>query len=89
MTKLDEDRAKQGRRGTPVLMILIVALALCAIVFVGLGFYGASQPDSSLDNAGKPAGEMAPAQTEANTSNDTVVAPDSSGGTTGVEGTTQ
>lgn len=89
MTNLDEDRAKQGRRGTPVLMILIAALALCAIVFVGLGFYGASQPDSSLDNAGQTSMEAVPPQTEANTGDDTVVAPDSSGGTSGVEGTAQ
>lgn len=83
MTKLDEDSAKQGRRGTPVLMILIVALALCAIVFVGLGFYGASQPDSSLDNAGQTSVETLPPQTEANTTDDTLVAPGSSDAATG------
>ncbi|WAP69526.1 hypothetical protein [Jiella pelagia] len=83
MTKLDEDSAKQGRRGTPVLMILIVALALCAIVFVGLGFYGASQPDSSLDNAGQTSVETLPPQTEANTTDETLVAPGSSDAATG------
>ncbi|NDW07077.1 hypothetical protein [Jiella pacifica] len=88
MTKLDEDRAKQGRRGTPVLMILIVALALCAVVFVGMQIYGASQPDSSLDNAGETSTETAPPQTEANTNDETVVSPDA-GGTTGAGGNSQ
>lgn len=85
MTNLDEDRAKQGRRGTPVLMILIAALALCAVVFVGLQFYGASEPDASLDEAGRTTSETAPAQTDANTSDTTVVTPDG-GGTTGTGG---
>ncbi|MBO0904856.1 hypothetical protein [Jiella sonneratiae] len=82
MTRLDEERARQGRRGTPILMILIAALALCAIVFVGVQFYGASEPDASLDDGSKTATDTAPAKTDANNGKDVVVAPDN-GGTTG------
>ncbi|MCE7026718.1 hypothetical protein [Jiella avicenniae] len=80
MTKLDEERARQGRRGTPVLMILIVALALCAVLFVGFQIYNANAPDSALENAEQSG--AAPAQSEANTNDATVVSPDA-GGTAG------
>jgi hypothetical protein len=34
------DKARQGRRGFPVLLVLICALILAALVWFGVEFYG-------------------------------------------------
>lgn len=47
-TSLPTDKARQGRSGKPVLIILVCSLVLLAIIFVGLGFYGTSLPDENL-----------------------------------------
>lgn len=83
MTKIDEEKARQGQRGTPILMILIIALALCAIVFVGMQFYGASEPDSALTDGGSTTSETAPAAADSQ-SNGEVVKP-SGDGVTGTD----
>ncbi|MBD0417256.1 hypothetical protein [Oryzicola mucosus] len=47
MTKIvSEEKAKQGRKGTHVLMILIVGLVLAAAVWFGVEMYG-----DMIDNA--------------------------------------
>ncbi|SJZ82671.1 hypothetical protein [Consotaella salsifontis] len=46
MPKLDPENARQGRRGAPILIILIAALSLAAIAFIGLGIYGWILPDA-------------------------------------------
>ncbi|MBP0615692.1 hypothetical protein [Jiella mangrovi] len=84
MTNLNDENARQGRSGRPVLVVLIAALALCVIVFVGLQFFGASEPNSDLDGSGTAASEAAPAQNSAQSSDDTVVQPDA-GGVTGTD----
>ncbi|UIJ72915.1 hypothetical protein [Aurantimonas sp. HBX-1] len=48
--KLNPEDARQGEKGTPVLKILIVALALCAVVFIGLGIYGWALPDADISS---------------------------------------
>ncbi|WP_185983558.1 hypothetical protein [Aureimonas mangrovi] len=48
MSDIDPSKARQGRGGSRVLTILIAALVLALIVFVGLGFYGGSQPDENI-----------------------------------------
>jgi hypothetical protein len=48
MSDIDPSKARQGRGGSRVLTILIAALVLALIVFVGLGFYGSSQPDENI-----------------------------------------
>ena len=83
MTKIDDDDARQGRKGTPVLMILIVALALCVVAFVGVQFYGASEPDSKLNDASQTSSEPAPAANASQNETGDVVQP----GANGVTGT--
>lgn len=34
------DKARQGRRGRPVLMVLICALVLAALAWAGVEYYG-------------------------------------------------
>lgn len=46
--KLNPEEARQGEKGTSVLMILIVGLVLCAVIFVGLGVYGWWLPDADM-----------------------------------------
>lgn len=51
MTKIvSTDRARQGRRGKPVLIVLVSALALAAIVWAGVEFYG-----EAIDTPAEPA----------------------------------
>jgi len=83
VTKLDDEKARQGRRGTPVLMILIAALALCVVVFIGVQIYGASQPDSSIGAGSETTGEPPVAGTAggaADNDDATVVAPSNDDG---------
>lgn len=51
MTRLDPEEARQGKKGTPVLGILIAALVLCAIGAVGMAGYAWMMPDQSLPKA--------------------------------------
>jgi len=48
MADLRTDKARQGRTGRPVLYVLIAALALCLVVFIGLQFYGKTLPDQNI-----------------------------------------
>lgn len=52
MTKIPADKAKQGRRGVHVLLILAVGLALAGAVWLGLEFYGEAIDGRSLDAPG-------------------------------------
>ncbi len=62
--KISETDAKQGRKGTHVLTILIVALILAAIVWWGVGIYGgAIEPENPVGGAPtEQSGGTAPAQ---------------------------
>lgn len=40
MVKLSENKARQGRLGRPVLIVLLVSLALAMIVWWGVELYG-------------------------------------------------
>lgn len=64
MSRLDPQNTRQAAKGTPVLKILIAALVLCVIAFIGLGFYGWSMPDQTLTNASATA-TPAPSSTPA------------------------
>lgn len=49
---ISTDKARQGNRGTHVLIMLIVALVLVAIVWVGVELYGgAIAPDPAAQPA--------------------------------------
>ena len=48
--KIRTDDARQGRKGSRVLVILLTALALSLIVFAGLGIYGKILPDENIGN---------------------------------------
>lgn len=69
MTKdLKPAEARQGRRGTPVLVVLIVGLLLAALVWFGLGIYGTAIEPASEDQIGgdpmEQSGEETPAATQ-------------------------
>lgn len=53
MTKIiDKNRARQGRSGWQVLVVLVCALALAALVWWGVGLYGeAIAPDDPVGGA--------------------------------------
>ncbi|GGD27785.1 hypothetical protein [Aureimonas glaciei] len=53
MSRMDPEEARQGRKGTPVLRILIIALLLCVVAAAGMAVYGSMQPDDDL-----PAGRV-------------------------------
>lgn len=63
MSKIvDKNKARQGRSGWQVLVILLVALALVMIVWWGVGMYGESiEPENPV--GGAPAEQTEPAQT--------------------------
>lgn len=53
MTKeVKPTEARQGRRGTPVLVILIVGLLLALIVWWGVGLYGTAIEPADQDQVG-------------------------------------
>ncbi|MGY6707943.1 MAG: hypothetical protein ACXIVF_06410 [Rhizobiaceae bacterium] len=66
--KVKPTEARQGRRGTQVLIILIVGLLLALLVWFGVGLYGtAIEPDTQDQIGGDPveqSGEETPAVTE-------------------------
>ena len=60
METQEPERARQGKKGTPVLMVLVVALILCVVLFVGFGASGWFQSDDNLSNANGSAEVSAP-----------------------------
>jgi hypothetical protein len=46
------NRARQGRRGYHVLLVLVVGLALAGVVWLGLEFYGEAIDTHSTDQSG-------------------------------------
>lgn len=53
---VSEQRAKQGRDGTRVFIVLVVALALAAAAWVGVEIYG-----SMIESTAQKQGEQIPA----------------------------
>lgn len=67
MSSIDPKDARQGRKGRPVLIVLIVALLLVGIAAFGMGIFGASQPDENIggpEAADVDTSPQAPAETE-------------------------
>ncbi|WP_157944567.1 hypothetical protein [Mangrovicella endophytica] len=87
MPRLEPDKARQGNKGTPVLMILIIGLALAVVAFIAVQFYGQTLPEESLGTpAATEAGEGSTGGTEAGV--DTTGTPPADTGTgTGTAGT--
>jgi hypothetical protein len=59
--RIPPNRARQGRWGTQVLLVLVIALALAGTVWLGLEFYGeaidsesAGQPGAVQPNITQP-----------------------------------
>lgn len=59
--RIPANRARQGRWGTQVLLVLVIALALAGAVWLGLEFYGeaidsesAGQPGAAQPNTTQP-----------------------------------
>lgn len=61
MSNINAKDAKQGRSGRNVLVILVAALALCLVVFAGLGIYGSVLPDQNVGGAENSGVSTAPA----------------------------
>lgn len=69
MSKIDPTDARQGKKGRSVLIVLIAGLALALVAFVGMGIFGASQPDENIgsaEDAGISTESAAPAQPSVN-----------------------
>ncbi|MGW6780249.1 hypothetical protein ACWF50_19740 [Brucella pseudogrignonensis] len=55
MKKIDPNQARQGPKGRPVLLILVVSLILAVLVWGAVEFYGQMHPGSGfMDDAAKP-----------------------------------
>ncbi|MEF2071771.1 hypothetical protein [Consotaella aegiceratis] len=63
MSRLNPEEARQGKKGTPILIILVVALALMALGFIGMGIYGWVMPDEDLGTGVTSDADTAPAAT--------------------------
>lgn len=64
MKKVPAEDARQGRKGVPVLVVLLCSLVLALIVWVGVESYGriASENDNSFANDDKVPDVSAPVQ---------------------------
>lgn len=65
MSKIDPTDARQGKKGRPILIVLIAGLALAIVAFIGMGMFGASQPDENIggpQDAGISTQSAAPAE---------------------------
>ena len=53
---IQDDRARQGRKGRPVLMVLVGSLVLLGLYMVGMMMWsGSTSPDSATQNASRQA----------------------------------
>jgi hypothetical protein len=51
---VQDDQARQGRKGRPVLMVLVASLVLLGIYMVGMMVWsGSTSPDSASQNASR------------------------------------
>ncbi|KQT64210.1 MULTISPECIES: hypothetical protein [unclassified Aureimonas] len=64
--RLDAQDARQGKKGTPVLRVLIIALVLAVIAFIGMQIYGGMQPNENIPGA-QVGGDTSPATAPATT----------------------
>ena len=57
MTKksISAEEARQGRSGVRVVAVLVVALALAAVVWVGLEFWGEAIDSQNIEQSGQSA----------------------------------
>ena len=56
MLKVPENKARQGRRGLPVLIVLVVGLLLAMLVWWGVEMYGeAIAPEQPVGETPPPA----------------------------------
>lgn len=69
MKKIPMNKARQGRWGIQVLLVLVVGLALAGAVWLGLEFYGEAIDTRSADQPG--AMQELPAAEQSNAKPDT------------------
>ncbi|MCQ8780952.1 hypothetical protein [Mangrovibrevibacter kandeliae] len=78
---LNEDEARQGERGTPVLRVLIAAMVIAAIVFLGLIlYYNYALPDDTIPSptTGSDVETVSPQPSTPAENGQTTVTPDQS-----------
>lgn len=64
MSSIDPNEPGRRKKGKPVLIVLIAGLALAIVAFIGMGIFGASQPDENIgspEDAGISTESAAPA----------------------------
>ncbi len=66
--KISTNKARQGRWGAHVLLVLVVGLALAGVVWLGLEFYGEA---IDADSTGQPGGVQTETQQPDATPNST------------------
>ena len=82
--KLKETQARQGSKGTPVLIVLACALALVVIGYFATGLIGYSNsPGDGMSDNGMQAAQRAPAAAAPN--GQTLVTPDQANGDKSVQ----
>ncbi len=75
MSRMDPQDARQGRKGTPVLRILIAALALVVVAGIGMSMFGYFMPDQTLQEAETGGGLNSPNTTATPEGGTTTVTP--------------
>lgn len=76
--RLDAEDARQGKKGTPVLRVLIIGLVLAVIAFIGMGIYGKMLPDENIPGSqvgGDTSATTGPAATGNGTTGTTTTTP--------------
>lgn len=83
MSRMDPQDARQGRKGTHVLRILIMALILVVVAGIGMSIYGYVMPDQTLPKADVGGGVGAPTSATTPPQSNTTVTPQTSGSSSG------
>lgn len=66
--RIPTNKARQGGRGSQVLVVLVVGLALAGAIWLGLEFYGEAIDTQSNEQPGAVQSETQPGAAEPNTS---------------------
>ncbi|WP_202615461.1 hypothetical protein [Rhizobium deserti] len=82
---LSATEARQGRRGSPVLMVLIAGLILAALAWGVAGWWGEATDPPAQQTASPPAGDNTPANPNATPSANPAATPPAAAPATGTQ----